>query len=457
VLLLAVFGFRMFPTREVTVLANGQATRVNATFDPETEGLMAAQVSLSPGDKVLYAPGDRHSSVAVQRAHSVTISIDGRQVAVQTQASTVGGALADAGLQLHPGDTVFIDGQATTPRAPLVASVVSSRPVGSGLASPAFGGESTVNVQVQRSKPATVVVDTMRVEMSSSAKTVEGLLEDLGMTVREGDLVRPSLDTPVTAGMVVKLAKARTITVVLDGQEQSLYTQAQTVGDVIRVLGLTLGPEDSVSLPLEMAVQNGLSLNIARTIIKDEDVRSSIPPSTINDTDPSLPIGQVQVVPGVEGVQTVHYSVTYKNGVEVKRDLVSTEVTQQPVPTRRIVGTKPAPVAPRPTLNAPGYTGPFKKTLVSHVTWYNASQGAWDRSDPNYGRTASGAMVDYGICATDWSVIPEGTHLYIPGYGSCVAGDTGGAIKGNDIDLGFPESAGNSPWATQDLEIYILD
>ena len=83
----------MFPAREVTVLANGQATRVSATFDPETEGLMAAKVSLSPGDKVLYAPGDRHSSVAVQRAHSVTISIDGRHLAVQTQASTIGAKL----------------------------------------------------------------------------------------------------------------------------------------------------------------------------------------------------------------------------------------------------------------------------------------------------------------------------------------------------------------------------
>jgi 3D (Asp-Asp-Asp) domain-containing protein len=314
-----------------------------------------------------------------------------------------------------------------------------------------------VNVQVQRSKPATVVVDTMRVEMSSSAKTVEGLLEDLGMTVREGDLVRPSLDTPVTAGMVVKLAKARTITVVLDGQEQSLYTQAATVGDVVRVLGLTLGPEDAVSLPADTLVQNGMSLSIARTIIKDEDVQASIPPPTVNDTDPSLAAGTVQVVPGVEGVQTTHYRVTYKNGVEAKRDLLSTEVTQQPVATRRVVGTKPAPSAPRPTLNAPGYNGPFKKTVVSHVTWYNASQGAWDRSDPNYGRTASGATVDYGICATDPNVIPMGTHMYIPGYGNCVAADTGGAIKGNDIDLGFPESAGNSPWATQDLEIYILD
>jgi 3D (Asp-Asp-Asp) domain-containing protein len=37
----------------------------------------------------------------------------------------------------------------------------------------------------------------------------------------------------------------------------------------------------------------------------------------------------------------------------------------------------------------------------------------------------------------DPRVIPLGTRLFIPGYGLAVAGDTGGAIHGNRIDLGF--------------------
>ncbi len=457
VLLLVVFGFRLFPQKDVTVLNGGRAYRVSATFDAQAEGLAAAAVSVNPGDKVLYAPGGQHSSVAVQRAHAVAVEVDGRDLAIRTQASTVGGALADAGIDVRPGDAIFVDGKPTTERAPLVGVVASARPVGQGLSDPAEASASSIRVSITRAVPATVFVDNMRVELSSAAATVAGLLQDLGMTVREGDLVRPGLNAPVTSGMTVKLAKARTITVVLDGQEQSLYTQAETVADVIRVLGLELGTDDTVSLPMDAAVLNGMSVTISRTVVKDEEVTDSIPPTTSYETDATLAAGNVRVIPGVEGVRVTTYHVTYKNGVaQPSPEFVGSAVTQAPVPTRHIVGTKSV-LASHPTLNAPGYSGPYKTKNVARVTWYNASQGVWSRDDPNYGRTATGVFVDYGICAVDPTVIPLGTHMYIPGYGNCLAADTGGLIKGWSVDLGFPESAGNSPWATQNLEIYLID
>ena len=51
------------------------------------------------------------------------------------------------------------------------------------------------------------------------------------------------------------------------------------------------------------------------------------------------------------------------------------------------------------------------------------------------GTTKSGKEVRVGHIAADWSVIPQGSKVYIPGYGDAVVEDIGGAIKGNRIDV----------------------
>jgi 3D (Asp-Asp-Asp) domain-containing protein len=54
------------------------------------------------------------------------------------------------------------------------------------------------------------------------------------------------------------------------------------------------------------------------------------------------------------------------------------------------------------------------------------------------GHTASGLPVGQGICATDPRVIPLGTRFDVPGYGLCVAADTGSAVIGATIDIWMP-------------------
>ena len=62
----------------------------------------------------------------------------------------------------------------------------------------------------------------------------------------------------------------------------------------------------------------------------------------------------------------------------------------------------------------------------------------------------------YGIVAVDPAIIPLGTRMFIPGYGEAVAADTGGAVKGYIIDLGFPDGV-DVQWQSRWLEIYILE
>jgi 3D (Asp-Asp-Asp) domain-containing protein len=71
------------------------------------------------------------------------------------------------------------------------------------------------------------------------------------------------------------------------------------------------------------------------------------------------------------------------------------------------------------------------------------------------GRTATGLPTAFGVVAVDPSVIPLGTRLTIPGYGVGVAADTGGAVRGNVIDLWFPTRQQALAWGRRTVTITV--
>lgn len=84
------------------------------------------------------------------------------------------------------------------------------------------------------------------------------------------------------------------------------------------------------------------------------------------------------------------------------------------------------------------------------ITAYGYSEGYGE----NY-KTASGATPEpYYTVAVDPEVIPLGTELYIEGIGRVKAQDTGGAVKGNVIDLhvGYDDC---DAWGRQEREVYV--
>jgi 3D (Asp-Asp-Asp) domain-containing protein/septal ring factor EnvC (AmiA/AmiB activator) len=71
------------------------------------------------------------------------------------------------------------------------------------------------------------------------------------------------------------------------------------------------------------------------------------------------------------------------------------------------------------------------------------------------GRTASGLPVGWGAVAVDPAVIPLGTRLTIPGYGSGIAADTGSSVRGARIDLWFPTRAQALAWGARTVTITV--
>ncbi|MGX6444151.1 3D domain-containing protein [Neobacillus sp. K501] len=77
------------------------------------------------------------------------------------------------------------------------------------------------------------------------------------------------------------------------------------------------------------------------------------------------------------------------------------------------------------------------------------------------GITATGVNIlenpDQKVIAVDPSVIPLGSKVYVEGYGYATAADTGGAIKGNKIDVFIPEQQDALNWGKKQVEVKIIN
>jgi 3D (Asp-Asp-Asp) domain-containing protein len=72
------------------------------------------------------------------------------------------------------------------------------------------------------------------------------------------------------------------------------------------------------------------------------------------------------------------------------------------------------------------------------------------------GRTATGRMARYGVVAVDPRVIPLHSLVFVEGYGFAVAADTGGAIKGNIIDVCFPSRQQCLQWGRRKVKVHVF-
>ncbi len=115
--------------------------------------------------------------------------------------------------------------------------------------------------------------------------------------------------------------------------------------------------------------------------------------------------------------------------------------------------------------------GPKDKNLILVTGYCNCQQCCgWERSwfgfgRPVYtygqmkgkpkkvGRTARGTVAKRGTVAADPKVFPFGTRLDIPGYGTGVVEDVGGAIRGRHIDVWFPTHEEAKLWGRRELAV----
>lgn len=172
-----------------------------------------------------------------------------------------------------------------------------------------------------------------------------------------------------------------------------------------------------------------------------------IPKTVVYQDDPETEAGEEKVLDeGKDGKRVKIIKITsIKDGEEYSREIVSTE-TIQPKDKKVLRGTKIV----WKTLDTPDGPIQYWKKMRVYATHYDSRCLGCDEW------TAIGMRAGKGVIAVDPKVIKLRSKVYIPGYGMAVAGDTGGVIKGNIIDLGF-DDAKTAGWQARFVDIYLLN
>ncbi|MCH7485211.1 MAG: G5 domain-containing protein [Chloroflexi bacterium] len=225
--------------------------------------------------------------------------------------------------------------------------------------------------------------------------------------------------------------------------ERLVETRAATVGSLLIEQGIVVQPGDTVDPASTTAIRQDMVINLR--LVRDVIVHEEEPILYRSELryDYTIPLGQKVVLQaGAIGTSRRTYEVRTVNDNEESRTLIGEE-TVAPINQIVLVGLNTeSPLAP------PG-EGQCRSNMAVWATYYTAVSAGGTV-------TRTGTGVFRGIVATDPSVIPLGTRMYVPGYGYGVAADTGGGVIGAHIDLAYGANDVYD-WGARHVEICVLD
>jgi 3D (Asp-Asp-Asp) domain-containing protein len=221
-------------------------------------------------------------------------------------------------------------------------------------------------------------------------------------------------------------------------------------GTALVVAALTLHPAAAAPSPSSGAATK-ITWHRDGVLTWERIERRPIAPATVARLTPHLAIGRSKVLtagsPG-ELERGVRYA--QRDGGPVHKTVAWSTVIRTPKARVVAEGIGDSPLA---DFEARGIA---HMALVAHSAMRMVATAYTANCAGCGGMTAIGRRAGHGIVAVDPRVIPLGTRLYIPGYGIAVAGDTGGAIVGHRIDLGFDSVRGALLFGRRDVTVYQL-
>lgn len=360
---------------------------------------------------------------------TVTLEANGETIEVATHAKTVEQLLQDQNIDVAEHDKI---------------SPSLNTKIVNGLA-----------ISWEQAKEVTISVDGNQSKVWTTETLVKDILKEANIQVSEHDSLVQGLDTEVGADNKIDIQKAFPVALVDGAKERQVWSTSTTVANFLKQQGIQLNEFDRVENNLKDVLTPKSKITVVRVEKVIDVVEDSLDFTVEKKQDASLQKGKQKVVTtGEKGSISRTFEVVKENGKEVARNLKSEKVLKEPKKQVVAVGTK-AVVASAATVSRgsaePTNGKEFYVTATAYTPYCKGCSGT----------SATGINLRSGaglkVIAVDPSVIKLGSKVWVEGYGTAVAGDTGGAIKGNKIDILVQSDAQASKWGVKKVRIKVLN
>lgn len=355
----------------------------------------------------------------------VVVSVNGEQQDVATHAKTVEELLLSKNITISEHDKV----------------------------SPSLDTEITSGMEIswEQAEEIFISVDGNQSSIWTTEKLVKNILEEANIEVAEQDEISIGLDTEVGADNKIDIQKAFQLTLVDGLEERQVWSTSTTVANFLKQQGIKIGELDRVEKSMEDVITPGDKVAVVRVEKVTDVVEESIDFAVEKKHDSSILKGKEQVVTqGKKGTAERTYEVVKENGKIVTKTLQSEKITSKPTTQVVAVGTKVVTATASRNNTAAGGKE-FYVTATAYTPNCNGCSGI----------TATGINIksnpNIKLIAVDPNVIPLGSKVWVEGYGYAIAADTGGAIKGNKIDILVSSKSAAQQWGRKKVRIKVLN
>lgn len=249
--------------------------------------------------------------------------------------------------------------------------------------------------------------------------------------------------------------------------------KGSTLEEAMKLAEVKVPTTDELPMPLSTVLENDMSVVLTATheTVKNKNIRFK----TVEKEDDSLAEGKTKVAQkGEQGKKEMTYETVVANNTVQSTKKISETTVQEPVDKIILVGTKEKEIKEVKEVVATKAETPVaekveKTTETEEIVETKAETPAAVTSDRTMqveataytggGITATGINLNDNskVIAVDPSVIPLGSRVLIDGYGEYIAGDTGGVINGNIIDVYVASHSEAISFGRRALTIHILN